>query len=159
MAWLGVAAVCVATGAAWLARGRLEVRDLRRLGVTGLAGLLVAAAGAFLARSASLPAAAPWLIAGAAAMSVAAAGFALLLAGRAAPGRALLTAAVPVMLLAIAAVREAHRVHRIEDRASLDDAQGLPLFVLFVALAVGTIVWLGRLVRRHLRDDKSDLAR
>lgn len=160
VAWLGLAAAAFALGAMWLARARLADRDLRRLGVVGIAGLAVAAAGA-IAAGIAMPGpvphpASPWLALGAVAHAIAALGFAALIAGRARLARGVVTGAMSVLWLAIAAVREGHRVHRIEPRPTLDDAQGLGMFVLFALLSVGAIVWLGRLVRRHL-DERTEI--
>ena len=79
-----------------------------------------------------------------------AAGFLLLRAGDA-RSRVVVTAGVAVLFVAVSALREARRVHRIEWRPTLDDAQGFPLFVAFLVGGVVAIVWCARLVTRNLR--------
>lgn len=154
LAWLGLAAAAFAVATVWLARARLDGGEVRRLGFVGLGGLVVVAGGV-LAVAAATPGHVPqpamaWLALGAIAHAVTAVGFGLLVIGRAALGRAVATAGLSILYVALAAVREAHRVHRIEARSTLDDAQGLPLFVLFTVLSVAAIGWCARLVRRHL---------
>ncbi len=151
--WLGLAAAAFATGAGWLARGVSE-RDRRGLARVGLAGLVVAAAGAALLASGDpddVPAVGmPYLVVAAVGLVAAAAGFVMWHAG-VARARALATTGVVVLYVAVSALREARRVHRIEWRPTLEGAQGFPLFLAFVVIAVVVIVWCARLVSRNVR--------
>lgn len=152
--WLGLAAVAFATGAAWLAGARAGRAELRRLGGLGLTGLAVAAAaavGTVGGRAGELPAmATPWLVLAGSGAAVTAAGMIALAGGRGRAGRRLATVGAVALFLAVAALREVDRAHAIEWRATLDGAQGLPLFVVCLLLATGAIAWCARLVRRHL---------
>ncbi len=152
--WLGLAAAAFAVGAAWLTRRRAEATDLRRLGVVGLGGLLVAAGGVIAidrGGSASVPAPGmTWLALAAVAHAVAALGFAALVTDRARLGRGLATGGVIVLFVAVSAVREASRAARIEWRSTLVGAQGVFLFLGFLAISLAAIVWCARMVRAHL---------
>jgi hypothetical protein len=155
--WLGLAATAFAAGTAWLGGAFVGSAGLRRLGVVGLGGLVVALGGAAglawtqgndIAAMAGL-----WLVIAALAIATSGLGFLLLAAGNMRTGRRLATAGVVALYVSVSAVREAMRAHRVEWRSTIDGAQGLPLFLAFVAIAVLAIGWCARLVRRHLDTD------
>jgi hypothetical protein len=153
LVWLGLAGAAFSTGAAWLAGGA-AASDRRRLALVGLGGLSVAAAGAAFIGAGDagyIPAVGtPWLVVAAIASLTAAAGFVLMAIGNA-RSLAVVTAGVGALFVAVSALREARRVHRIEWRPTLDGAQGLPLFVAFLVIGVVAIAACARLVSRNLR--------
>ncbi len=152
--WLGLAGTAYAVGTAWLGGTLAGNAGMRRLGAVGLGGLTVAlgGAGALAWTYGNDVAATAGRAVVLAALAVVAAGFGFLLlaGGKLRAGRRLATAGVIVLFVAVSAIRESMRAHRVEWRGTLDGAQGLPLFLLFVVLGVVAIVWCARLVRRHL---------
>jgi len=153
LVWFGLAAASFATGASWLARAATE-QDRRRLALVGLVGLGVAVAGAALIAAGNgnhVPdAGTTWIIVAAIALVATAAGFLLLRAGDA-RSRTVVTAGIAVLYVAVSALRESYRAHRIEWRPTLDGAQGFPLFLAFAVGGVVAIAWCARLVTRNLR--------
>ena len=156
--WLGLAATSFAAGAGLIARARATATDRRRLGVVGLGGVAAVAAAALWMYGAGgaverarmvAPAAQPWLYVAAGAAVVALAGFAQLGAGRA-RGLAAAVAGTAGLIVGVAVLREASRVDGLGLQPTARDAQGLPLFVLFLGGGAVAIALCVRVVRRHL---------
>jgi hypothetical protein len=153
LVWLGLAMAAFAVGAAWLA-GDATDRDRKRLALVGIGGLVVAAAGAAIigvTHDNYIPrVGADWIVVGGLAFVATAGGFQLLYRGHD-RARAVLTAGIAILFVAVSALREARRVHTIVWRPTLDGAQGLPLFLVFFVGGALAIVWCARLVSRNLR--------
>jgi len=157
--WLGVAGASWSAGVLGLAPSATPA-DRRRSAVIALGGLVAAGVGALLVERAMDPSAVifdlapaqPWLVVAAVGALITAAAWGAVVVGRAPPAW-IARVATALLVLGLAAVREASRVAALDPslRARLGDRQGFPLFVVMFVLGAAAIAWCLTITRRHLR--------
>ena len=156
--WLGVAAASWSAAVLGLAADPSPA-ERRRVAAIALAGLAAAAAGAVLVARATDPArtvfelgaARPWLTAAAAAAALTACTWIAAAFGRTPPAW-LARAGTIVLVVALAAAREASRVAALDPalRSRLGDAQGQVAFAVVFVAGAAAIAWCLTIARRHL---------